>query len=923
MIFRNRNRFMFGILLLCVTVVLSACAHPPGPQKSSDAAPVRRIVGIETEDDSERFHVSIKASDLLTYTAVKHPSPPAVILYFPDTVLDTPQEFYRVAGETVSAIALSKVDADTPTSRVEISLIKDAPYEVTRNGSDFKISFRKAALPASTPAENERPVQPAKPPLPLSGKSGEWGGRAADRPENQTGQRDENLPAARVIKGVTAKNLENGIEISVTADGTIRNFHSFTIDKPARIIFDLFELKSPQKGEQQVPVQTPLLRSVRYFAYPDRLRILLDTHQEFLSAFSAVPAEDGLRIRMTAGARQSQFPVRKSAEKTPKPLSTAKRSASEEEKILSEAEPPTPAWVNRIDFTAEPDGKSSITIGTTRPVKFDLKEDGENRLRLSLFNARFSENKRRPLITTRFQSAVDRIVPYPTANSENTALVSIELREAIPYLIEQDESLLKIRFESSTVPPRTGAAADLPKREKEPAAAGPVEAPEVLTPEPAAGSIRAAAALDEGAAPPAMPLSRRTYNGQKIALDFYETDIKNVFRILKEVSGNNFAVDPNVTGKVTISLEKPVPWDAVLDLVLRMNQLGMVEEAGIMRIARQDTIRTEMEAKRAETAAAVQAKEQIKALEPLVTRYIPVNYANAEADVLPHIVMTPERGKVSVDARNNQLIITDTEEMVERAVETVRKIDQVTPQVLIEARVVEAASSFSRELGAQLSVQITDIFTKELGNGIIPEGKVDLDMSATNPPTQALGQIGFDFTKLSGTPLKISATLLAAESEGQIKIVSSPKVLTLDNRTARIKQGTQVPIPRLDDSGNTVIEYKDVDLQLEVTPHVTPDRRIAMEIKITNNEIGQEINNQTSFTTKEATTELLVSDGETIVIGGIRKTKRQENESGVPGLMKVPVLGWLFKSQDRSEELQELLIFITPRIVQLEQRLKS
>jgi len=180
--------------------------------------------------------------------------------------------------------------------------------------------------------------------------------------------------------------------------------------------------------------------------------------------------------------------------------------------------------------------------------------------------------------------------------------------------------------------------------------------------------------------------------------------------------------------------------------------------------------------------------------------------------------------------------------------------------------------------------------------------------------------MGIDFTKLTGTPLKISATLLAAESEGQVKIISSPKVLTLDNKTAVIRQGTRVPIPLLDDSGNTTITYEDVDLELEVTPHVTPDRRISMAIKITNNEIGQEINDEISFTTKEATTELLVSDGETIVIGGIRKTKKDENESGVPGLMKVPMLGWLFKTQKRSEELQELLIFITPRIVQLEQR---
>ena len=166
----------------------------------------------------------------------------------------------------------------------------------------------------------------------------------------------------------------------------------------------------------------------------------------------------------------------------------------------------------------------------------------------------------------------------------------------------------------------------------------------------------------------------------------------------------------------------------------------------------------------------------------------------------------------------------------------------------------------------------------------------------------------------------MSATLFAAESEGQIKIISSPKVLTLDNKTANIKQGTQVPIPQLDDSGNTVISYRDVDLELEVTPHVTPDKRIAMEIKITNNNIGPIINNEQSFTTKEATTELLINNTETIVIGGIRKARRDTGESGVPGVKDVPLVGWLFKTKQRSEDLEELLIFITPKIIQLKQR---
>jgi type IV pilus assembly protein PilQ len=259
--------------------------------------------------------------------------------------------------------------------------------------------------------------------------------------------------------------------------------------------------------------------------------------------------------------------------------------------------------------------------------------------------------------------------------------------------------------------------------------------------------------------------------------------------------------------------------------------------------------------------------------------------------------------------------------MIRQARETIRNIDRVTPQVLIEARVVEATSKFSREIGTQWNVAGGPVYTREVGNGLIPEGALNYNISATNPPTQSKGIIGFNFSKLTGTPFEIlNAQLLAAESNGDVSIISSPSILTLDNKTAKIKQGTQVPVAKLDDSGNTVIEYRDVDLELEVTPHVTADNRIAMEIKITNNELGALIEGNLSFTTKEANTELLVNDGDTIVIGGIRKSKKESGESGVPGLMQVPFLSWLFKTQKRSDELEELLIFITPKIIILKQR---
>jgi type IV pilus assembly protein PilQ len=346
-----------------------------------------------------------------------------------------------------------------------------------------------------------------------------------------------------------------------------------------------------------------------------------------------------------------------------------------------------------------------------------------------------------------------------------------------------------------------------------------------------------------------------------------------------------------------------------------MNRLDMVFEGDIIRIATLKTLNVEETELQAKIAAAQKLEEQKKALEPLITEYIPVNYANAKADVLPQIILTEGRGSISVDERNNQIIITDVVEKIQKAKEIVKQIDKVTPQVIIEARIVEVSDNFSREFGTQLA--IAGIKEDTLGRSL------GYDMSASNLPTKALGsagQIGIEFSRLVGSQfLILDARLMASESEGAVKIISAPKILTLDNKPAKIKQGLAYPYNKLDADGNTTTEWKDIALELEVTPHVTADNRIAMKIAIKNNEIGEIINNETSFTTKEANTELLVDDGDTIIIGGIRKTRKATGESGVPFLKQIPVLGWLFKTKQKTDEKQELLIFISPRIVQLEQ----
>jgi len=751
----------FGFFLLALPTLFAGCASNATAVKETqkpmvESAKPKRITQISIAEDSESSIVRIGGTQLLSYTSVKQPFPLGVILYFPETALDSIQSNFTPESDIVAGIKSSELTAKGHASRIEISLKKDVSYEVVREDSGLKIVFKK------TPS------------------------------------------------------------ISVSA-------------KP--------ELKKEPSGDTSM-------------------------------ALGEQPAATDQKM-LTAQPETREI-------------------------VQPEMEKNSVAWINRIDFSSETAGQSTIIIGTTTPVKYDVKKINDKKLLLNLYPSKLPDYRQRPLITTRFQSAVDRITPFQTPAMKNTSGFVIELRDSVPYFVDQTNNLILVHFEASSVPPRPLDTAELPPWKN------------VM-----------AEGIDTTDAPALKPSEHRKfkaqtgkYTGEKIAINFFETDIKNVFRILMDVSSKNFAIDKDVSGQVTLAFDKPVPWDQVLDIILKMNRLGMVFEGDIIRIATLKTLKVEEADRQEKIVAAQKLEDQKKALEPLLTEYIPVNYANAKADVLPQIILTEGRGTISVDERNNQIIMTDVAEKIQKAKETVKQIDKVTPQVIIEARIVEVSDSFSREFGTQWSIA----GTKQDALG----GTLGYDMSATNPPSQGVGgsagQIGIEFSRLIGDQFRVlDARLMASESEGAVKIISAPKILTLDNKPAKIKQGLAYPYNKLDADGNTTTEWKDIALELEVTPHVTPDSRITMKITIKNNEIGEIINNETSFTTKEAYTELLVDDGDTIIIGGIRKTRKATGESGVPFLNQIPVVGWLFKTKQKTDEKQELLIFIAPRIVQLEQ----
>ena len=579
-----------------------------------------------------------------------------------------------------------------------------------------------------------------------------------------------------------------------------------------------------------------------------------------------------------------------------------------------------PAWVNRIDFSSERSGKSTIIIGTSVPVKYKINKISDKLLSLVLFNTKIHAYRERPLITTRFQSAVNRIIPVRSPSSKNTTLISIELRESVPYFIDESNNLLYIHFDKSTLPPQTLKDSALPPWQKVLTQSTSVQTKNSKTSTPSSEDTLSDfnSITDE-----------KKYTGEKIALDFYETDIKNVFKILQNISGKNFAIDDDVSGKVTLSFEEPVPWDQVLDLVLKMNHLGRKHEGNIIWIATLDSLLANEEARK----KALKSKQEAVLQEDLVTEFIPVNYAVASdvaalidsGDATGADSIISDRGTMMVDRPSNTIIITDVPESIKRAKKIVDKIDTVIPQVLIEARIVEVDKGFDREFGLNWNISGGPLDHKQLGNlgGYVED---PLAITPTGSATGLLygvamnaGQtvLGIDFARLTGTSFLLDAQLLALETNRKAKIISCPKVITANNETAKITQGLEYPFLERDDSGGSSVKFKNIDMELKVTPHITADGRISMIVKITKNDISGYYLNVPILSTKTIETNLIADNGGTVVIGGIIQSSKTTALSGTPWLSKIPYLGWLFKIRTNADTNTELLIFITPKIQQI------
>lgn len=552
-----------------------------------------------------------------------------------------------------------------------------------------------------------------------------------------------------------------------------------------------------------------------------------------------------------------------------------------------------PVAISDLKYMAN-DGGGTLVIEGNGPLTFTTRQnDATNQYVIEVANANLPERLKRSLNTKEIQGAIGAIDAYQASN--NSARFVIQLRDgaAFPSVQQEGNRILVV--------------SDL-------SASNAISAQDSLNGGGAVNSvfddrILKNQSLDE------FLVSNTQFFGGKISIEMNDMEVKDALRFITEESGANIVISDDIKGKLTLKLRQ-VPWDQALVVIMKAKQLGYARSGNVIRIAQLKDLKQE----EADSMAIAQER---KANEPLKVKVVAVNYANIkdiEEKIKPFL--TKNRGQVIGDARTNMIVITDTEEALQRLDKLIRSLDTQPPQVLIEGKIVEAAESFQRLVGINWGMSGTPINLAKSGK----YGPINMAPSLTVNPLNSAGAAGgMGFNLNIGTMDIIgdlSAALSLSEREDKIKVISSPRVVTLSNESADISQTTKVPMKKVDvtaTGSTTTTTYESLQLRLQVTPQITSDSSIIMKIAVKRDVPGATNVADGSFpiNSREANSKVMVRNGQTAVIGGIYQSDVTESESGVPYLKDIPLFGALFKGRATTKEKRELLIFMTPRILGL------
>ncbi|MET0217052.1 MAG: type IV pilus secretin PilQ family protein, partial [Burkholderiales bacterium] len=428
--------------------------------------------------------------------------------------------------------------------------------------------------------------------------------------------------------------------------------------------------------------------------------------------------------------------------------------------------------------------------------------------------------------------------------------------------------------------------------------------------------------------------SRQGYTGEKLSLNFQNVDVRAVLQVIADFTGLNIITSDTVAGNLTLRL-KDVPWDQALDIILQAKGLDMRKNGNVVWIAPRDELATKEK-------LALESQQQIADLEPVRTESFQLNYQKGDNVIK---ILTDEkqrllsrRGSAVQDSRTNTIFVQDTAARLEEIRKLITKIDVPVRQVMIEARIVEAIDTFARNLGVKLGYNDSTGRGTQLGGGgtrgliggnlaatgyttgqvSTPVPTLDQSLSVNLPATAIAGFNPAAFSLLlfnsAGTKfLNLELSALQADSKG--KIISSPRVVTADQVEASIEQGTEIPYQQATASGATSIQFKKATLSLKVKPQITPDDNVIMTVDVHKDRVGVDTRSGPSIDTKQVSTQVLVENGGTVVIGGIYEQEERSETRKVPALGDVPVIGFLFKQNQRKDDKTELLVFISPKII--------
>jgi len=904
---QSKKIYQWAVLSAAIFLIIGCASRQKAePLQAEAAIPHNLVKKITIEDTAEGKKVIIEGESPLPYTFYRLvPEPLQLMVDIPQTTLAPEAAMSLTVGDSVvQEISAIQRDGDV---EVSISLNKLVKYQVQKEGNFLFIVVGKHGplLAKEEEKKEETKIEGEKPPT-----------------VKEEGI-EKALPSAKSLVNVSVDTSQKDrVILQLKADGQVGDYDSFGLQKPTRLAIDLWKIKR-RFSRKAIAVNSSYLKMVRLGDYPTKVRVVLDIPSKTIPSHRIDRVGNTLIIVL--GKKEVVAAMAPAA-----PRELEKEAVSKEEGKVTPVAPvsakvKTHGEIIGIDFKQLED-KSRIIIATSVKAPYQISKGAENTVLLDIQGMTVPPKLRRPLDTHEFSSPVLLITPVTIGvGAKKGTQVVVKLRKMVAFDVKQEDERIYVDFERTeefkAEKPKPVEVVTEKKPPVEKAAEGPAEAKkgEVVSKQEAAPQTPTTV--------PTVPVAaggagQKVYTGKKITLDFKDADIANILRLFAEVSDLNIIASGDVKGTVTIRLVD-VPWDQAFDIVLQANNLGAERIGNVVRIVPLERLSAERKVR----AEATKASEDI---EPLVTEVIPINYGKVkdigDTGIKP---ILSSRGKVVVDERTNTLIVTDIRSNVEKAKLLVRTLDAQTPQVLIQAQVIEANLDFSRALGIQWGGAFIEkdggtASVKGASGGITPpgtstgSGDLAVNLPATLGGTGAGNAIQFAIANLSNTKY-LQLRISALESTGQGRIISSPRLTTLDNTEASIEQGLRIPYQKQTAEGTISTDFVEANLKLTVTPHVTADGYIRMELDVkkdTPDYSNTDVFGTPAIDKKEVKTEVLVKDGEVLVLGGIYVYTKTASTDAVPFFYKIPLLGWLFQKQEKADNKRELLVFIAPNIVQ-------